>query len=85
MRSNDLQLTAGLCDSVQLVNETKNVGDMLDYMPANYLVKFIVSKRVWKDSQVVNDICMTRSICVDTDGAGKLVLTTSDIKYLFLR
>ena len=85
MRSNDLQLAAGLCDSMQLIHEAEHVGNMLDNVTTNYFFKLIISERVGKNSEIVNDICMTRSIRVDTDRAGKLVLTTTNIKDFLLR
>ena len=85
MRSNDLQFAAGLRDAMQLIHKTEHIGDVLDNVTANYFFKFIIGERVWKNSEIVNDICMTRSIRIDTDRAGKLVLTTTDIKDFLLR
>src|SRR5690349_8145783 len=85
MRRDDLQLAAGLCDAMQLIHETENVGHVLDNMTTNYFFEFIVSERIRKNSEIVNNIRMARTIRIDPDSAGKFVLTTTDIKDLFLR
>ena len=70
---------------MQLIHETENVGNMLDHMPANYFFKFIVGEWIRKDPEIVNHICMTQTIRIDADRAGKLILTATDIKDLFPR
>ena len=83
MRRNDLQPSAGFCDPVQLRHKTKHVGNMLDHVAANDLFKLIVVKRIWKGSEIVNDVCMTQRVCIDANCAGKLVLTAADIEHTF--
>ena len=80
MRRNDLQFAAGPRDAMQLIHETENVGNVFDDMPANYFFEFIIGERIGKDSEIVNHICMTQTIRIDPDRAGKLVLTTTDVK-----
>lgn len=80
MWCDDLQFAAGLCDAMQLIHETENVGNMLDHMPANYFFKFIVSERIRKHSEIMDHVCMTQTIRIDPDRAGKFVLTTTDIE-----
>ena len=80
MRCNDLYFSAGLCDAMQLIHETENVGNMLDHMPANYFFKFINVERIRKRAEIMNHICMTQTIRIDPDRAGKFVLTTTDIE-----
>jgi len=58
---------------------------MLDHVPANDLFKLIVLEWIRKGSEIVNYICMTLRIRIDADRAGKLVLTTPNIKNAFLR
>ena len=70
---------------MQLIHEAENVGNMFDHVPANYFFKFIISERIWKDTEIVNHICVTQTIRIDPDRAGKLILTTTDIKNFFLR
>ncbi len=70
---------------MQFINESKHIRNMLDHMTTNDLFKFIVSKRVWKRSEIVNDISMTQTIRIDADRSGKLILTTTDIKNFLLR
>ena len=84
MRSDDLQDAAGFGNAVQLGDKTEHVGNMLDDVTTNDLFEFIVSERIWKRSQIVNDVCMTASISIDTDRAWKLVLTTADVENFFL-
>src|ERR1043165_7698288 len=55
---------------------------MLDNVTANDLVEFVVGERIWKRSEIVNDICVTQAIRIDADRTGKLVLTTPDIENL---
>lgn len=84
MRSDDLQHPAGFCDAMQLVDETKHVGNVLDNVAANDLFEFVIRERIRKRPQIVNDVCMTSTIGIDADRAGKLVLTTADVEDLFL-
>src|ERR1700741_2686280 len=85
MWGNDLQFPAGLCDAMQLINQTENIGTVLDNMTANYFFKLIIGERIRKDSEIMNHICMTQTIRIDPNRAGKLILTTTNIKDLFLR
>ena len=82
MRRNDLDLASGFRNAMQLIHETKNVRNMLDDVATNDFLKLVVSERIWKRSEIVNDVCMTQSICIDTDRAGKLILTTTDVENL---
>src|ERR1700752_347735 len=77
---NNLKSAAGLCDAMQLIHETENVGNVLDNMPANYFSKFIIVERIRKHSEIMNHVCMTQRIGIDPDCAGKFVLTTTDIE-----
>jgi len=77
-----LENAAGLRDAMQLVNETKHVRNMLDDVTTNNLLEFVIRKWIGKGSEIVNHICMTQAIRVDTDGAGKFILTTTDIENL---
>lgn len=83
MRRENFQNAAGLRDAMQLINETKHVGNMLDDVAANDLFKLVIGERVWEGAEIVNYICMTQTIRVDADRAGKLILTTTDIENLF--
>ena len=83
MRSDDLQDAAGFGNAVQLGDKTKHVGNVLDDVATNDLFEFVVRERIWKRSQIVNDVCMTSSISIDADRAGKLVLTTANVEDLF--
>jgi hypothetical protein len=58
---------------------------MLDHVPANNLFKLIVGEWIRKVSEIVNYICMTPRIRIDAERAGKLVLTTANIKNSFRR
>ena len=69
---------------MQLVNEAKHIRNMLDYVATNDLFKFIIGEWVWKRSQIVNNISMTRTVRIDADGSGKFVLTATDVEDLFL-
>ncbi len=66
---------------MQFIDEPKHIGHVLDYMPANNLVELIVPKRIRKDSEIVNDVCMTARVCIDAYCAGKLVLTTPNVEH----
>ena len=82
---NDLQPAARFRDAVQLGDEPEYIRNMLDDVATNDLFEFIVSEWIRKHSQIMNHICMTQTIRIDPDRAGKFVLTTTDIKDLFLR
>lgn len=67
-------------DAMQLANKSHHVGKMLDYVAADDFIEFIIFEGVGQRSEVVNHIRLGARIRVDPDGAGKFVLTTSDIK-----
>ena len=70
---------------MQFGDEAQHVRHVLDDVATNYLFEFIVRKRIWERAEIVNDVSMAQSIRVDTDRAGKLILTTADVENLFLR
>lgn len=80
VRRQDLQHTTGLRDAMQLVDEAEHIGNMLDHMSTNDLVELVIIKRIGKRSEVVNDVGMTARVRVDTDSAGKFVLTTPNVE-----
>ena len=84
MRSNNLEDATGFGNAVQLGDKAKHVGNVLDDVAANDLFEFVVRERIWKRSQIVNDVCVTQTISIDADRAGKFVLTTADVENLFL-
>ena len=83
MWSNDLQPPARFRDAVQLRNKAKHVWHVLDNVATNDLFKFAIAERIWKRTEVVNDVCMASRVCIDADRAGKLVLTTADVENSF--
>ena len=85
MWSNDPQSAARLCDAMQLIHEAEDVGNMFDHVATNYFLELVISEWIRKRSEIVDDISMTQTVRVDTDGAGKFVLTTTDVEDLFLR
>ena len=70
---------------MQFGDEAEHVRHVLDDVATNYLFEFIVRKRIGERAEIVNDVSMAQSIRVDTDRAGKLILTTADVENLFLR
>ena len=44
--------------AMKLAHERHDVGNMLDHMAANDLVKFVVRERIGQDAQVVNDVSL---------------------------
>ena len=67
---------------MQLVDETKHVGNVLDHVTANHFLEFVIRKRIRKRAEIMNHVGMTRAIRIDTDCAGKLILTATDIENL---
>jgi len=55
---------------------------MLDHVTTNYLFKLIISERVWKRSEIVNDVSVTQTVRVDTDRAGEFILATTNVEDL---
>ena len=84
MWGDDLQSTTWLGDAMQFVHETEHVGNMLDDVATNDLLKLIVVEWIWKLAEVVNYICMAQRIRIDADRAGILVLSTTNVKNCFL-
>lgn len=82
MRSNDLEFATGPGDAMQLIDEPEHIRNMFDHVTTNDLFELIVSERIRKRSEIVNDISVTRAIRIDADRSGKLVLTTADVEDL---
>lgn len=82
MRRENLENAARSGDAMQLVDEPKHVGNVLDHMTTNNFLEFVIGKRIGKRTEIVNHIRMTQTIRIDADRAGKLVLTTTNIEYL---
>ena len=66
---------------MQFRYEPKYVRDVLDHVTTNDLVEFIVCERIRNDAEIVNDVCVTARVRIDTDRAGKFILTTPDVQY----
>lgn len=58
VRSDDLEPAAWLGNAVKLGNKSHYVRDVLNHMAADYLVEFVVSKRIRHYSQIVDHIRM---------------------------
>ncbi len=69
---------------MQLRDETDYIRNVLDYVTTNDLFKLIVAERIGKGSKIVNNVCMAQRVCINTDRAGKFVLTTANVKNFFL-
>ena len=85
MRRDNLYLAARFRDAMQFIHETKHVRNMLDHVTTNDLFEFIISEWVWKRSEIVSDVSMTQTVCVDADRPREFVLTTTYVEDLFLR
>jgi|KBSMisStandDraft_5_1062788.scaffolds.fasta_scaffold2652877_2 hypothetical protein len=70
---------------MQLIHEPKHIRHVLDYVATNDLFEFIIGEWVWKGAEIVDDISMTQTVCVDADRSGKFVLTTTYVEDLALR
>ena len=82
MRRNNLQFAARLRDAMQFSDEAEHVRHVLDDVTTDYLFEFVVAKRIWEGAEIVNDISMTQTVCVDADRSGKFVLTTTYVEDL---
>ncbi len=82
MRRNDLYLATGLRYAMQLIYEPKHIRNMLDHVTTNDLFKLVVNERVWKRSEIVNNVSVTQAIRIDADRSGKFVLTTTYVEDL---
>ena len=82
MRCDDLDQTAGLRDSMQLIDEAQYVGHMFDNVATYYLIEFVVPKRIRKESKIVNDVGLSPRVRVDADRAGKFILAAADVQNL---
>jgi len=58
---------------------------MLDHVAANYLVKFIVSKRVGRYAKIVNHIGISSRIGIDPNRAREFILPAADVEDLCRR
>ena len=84
MRCEDFQYAARLRDAMQLVYKSKHVRHVLDHVTTKDLFEFVIGKRIWKRTEIVDDVCMTATVRIDADSAGKFILTATDIENLFL-
>ena len=80
MRRYDLESATRLRDAMKFRYERKHVRHMLDHVIANDQFKLIVSERIRKDAEIVDDVGMTARVSVDTDCAGKLILATANVQ-----
>ena len=67
---------------MQFRYEPKHVRHVLDHVTTNDLFKLVIGERVWKRSEIVNDISVTQAIRIDADRSGKLILTTTNVEDL---
>src|SRR5512145_1980000 len=65
---------------MQFIYESENIRHMFDDVTTEDLFKLIVAERIWKLAEIMNDIGVTQRIRVDTNRAGKFVLTATDIE-----
>ena len=82
MGCDNLDSSPRLRDPVQLVNEAKDVRNMLDNVATDNFVELVVTKRIRKDSQIMNDVGLRARIRIDADCAGKFILPASNIQNL---
>ena len=69
---------------MQLSDETKNIGNVLDDVSTNDFFELIVVEGVREAAEIVNDVGVTSRVRIDADRAGIFVLSTANIKNLFL-
>ena len=55
---------------------------MLDNVATDNFVELVVTKRIRKDSNIMNDVGLRARICIDTYRARKFILTASNIQNL---
>ena len=67
MRRDYLDSSPRLRDSVQLVNEAKDIRNMFDNVSTDDFIEFVVIKRIRKDSKIMNDVGVRARICIDAD------------------
>ena len=82
MWCDDLDQTAGLRDSMQLIDEAQHVGHMFDNVATDDLIEFVVAKRIRKESEIVNQVGLRPWVRVDADCAGKFILATAYVQNL---
>ena len=70
--------------AMKFADEGHYVGNVLNHVAANNLIEFIVGKRIRDYAKIVDDVGVATMIRIYSYGTGLLVLTTSDVKYLFL-
>src|ERR1041385_2974971 len=66
MRRHDRDNGAWFGNSVQLGHERHHVGYVFEDMTANYLVEFVVGKRIGSGAQVMNNIGVCFGIWIET-------------------
>src|SRR4029453_7497556 len=84
VRRDDPQHATWFCNPVKFTDERNHIRHVFDYMATNNFVELIVWKRVWQNTQVVDDVGVRLWICVYSYRTGKLVLTTTYVKNSFL-
>ena len=82
VRRNDFYQSAGFSYAVKLADERHDVGDVLDYVTTNDLIKFVIAERIREDTQVVNDVRVRPRVGIYSDRARILVLTAANVQSL---
>src|SRR5206468_7798260 len=85
VRGYDRNGTAWLGNSIEFRDEGHNIRHMLDYVPTDDLVEFIIGKRIRNIAEIMNYICVCLWIRIYADRAWRFVPATTDIKDFFLR
>jgi len=81
VRGDDQNSAAGPGDAVQLGNKCHHIRNMFGDVTTDDVVEFVIRKRIWNRSKIVNDVCVGLRICVDADRAGGLVPATTYVEY----
>ncbi len=82
MRRDESNPPAVSRDPVKFTDKRHYVGHMLDDVPRNYQIEFVVGKRVGKLAQIVNDIRGRLRIVVQPDRAFVFIGSAAHIKDL---
>jgi hypothetical protein len=83
MWSDDLDNRAGFRDAIQLSDKRHYVGHVLHDVTANYLIEFVVRKRIRDRRKVMHDVGVRFRICIKADRAWRFVPAATNVKDLF--
>lgn len=82
MRREQLYPPARFCNSVKLADKSHHIRHVLDDVAGDDEIEFVISKRIWKFTEIVNYISRRVRIIIETDRTFGFIRSAPDIEDL---